>query len=101
MKIEIKENEGKNTVVVLKGDLDTQASEQLEKTFESLLIDEGRQFLVDFSQLEFISSAGMRSLLLLKKKASEKGGNVIIEGMSENILQIFRLVGFEAMFEIR
>ncbi|MBQ0049699.1 MAG: STAS domain-containing protein [Bacteroidales bacterium] len=96
----IKENCQEKAIITLKGDLDTAAVKDFMSTIQPVINDAGKPITVDFTELNYISSAGMRVLLVLNKNAAEKGGSVAIVGMSENILQIFQMVGFDKMFNI-
>ena len=60
----------------------------------------GKKITLDFTNLDYISSSGLRVLILLNKKAKEQGGHVTIVGMKDNILQIFQIVGFDKIFTI-
>lgn len=103
MIINITNNAPDKTIITLKGELDTVAVQGLSDKLTSVInssLNTAKQVVFDFSQLEYISSAGMRVLLQFNKQANEKGGSVVITGMSENILQIFQLVGFDKIFTI-
>jgi anti-sigma B factor antagonist len=93
--------ETKDDVVVFRfnGRLDaTTSSEVFEKCTQT--INRGRRLLVfDFSQLTFLSSAGLRTLLLLLKNLRSGGGKVVIFGQSQTIHQILDISGFAAMFQ--
>lgn len=103
MIIDITNNAPDKTIITLKGELDTVAVQGLSDKLTSVInssLNTAKQVVFDFSQLEYISSAGMRVLLQFNKQANEKGESVVITGMSENILQIFQLVGFDKIFTI-
>lgn len=100
MLINIKENTSDKAIVELIGELDTAAVEKFKKEIEPVMNDAGKLITLDFTKLEYIASAGMRVLLLLNKNATSKGGSVTIVGMSQEILQIFQMVGFDNMFTI-
>ncbi|MBQ0020784.1 MAG: STAS domain-containing protein [Bacteroidales bacterium] len=100
MTINIITNDADKAIVEFAGELDTVAAQGLAEKLSSVMTDAGKAITLDFSKLEYISSAGMRVLLQLNKNAIEKGGNVSITGMSEDILQIFQLVGFDKLFSI-
>lgn len=100
MTIDIITNDATKALVELAGELDTAAVQGLNEKLNPLMEDAGKQITIDFAKLEYISSAGMRVLLLLNKKASEMGGSVTLTNMSEDILQIFQLVGFDKVFTI-
>nr|AGS50325.1 hypothetical protein [uncultured bacterium Ele16D6] len=87
--------------IALQGELNTVAAQQFAIDIEPIMDEAHKEIVVDFSMLEFISSAGMRSLLVLNKAAKEKGGKVVITGASEDIKQIFGLTGFDALFEMK
>ena len=72
----------------------------LPEKLAPVMNDAGKQIILDFTKLNYIASSGMRMLLMLNKKAREKGGSVTIKGMSEDILQIFQMVGFDNIFNI-
>jgi len=101
MKLVTKENTANTAVIALQGELDTAASQQFASEIKPLMDDAGKEITVDFSELEYISSAGMRTLLLLNKTAENKGGKVTIVGMSEDIRQLFQMTGFDQMITIK
>ena len=100
MEVRIIENTTESAVIKFEGHLDTSASEMLPEKLAPVMNDAGKQIILDFTKLNYIASSGMRMLLMLNKKAREKGGSVTIKGMSEDILQIFQMVGFDNIFNI-
>ncbi len=100
MKFTITENNAETIAIALKGELDTLAAQSFATDMQQVMEDAGKKITVDFSELEYISSAGMRTILLLQKNANAKGGKVTIVGMSEDIKQIFQMTGFDQMIEI-
>ncbi len=97
---DIIENTPERIVIVLRGELDTLAAKSFAAEMEPVMADAGKRIILDFTGLEYISSAGMRTILLLQKTAGAKGGKVSIKGMSEDIRQIFRMTGFDQIIEI-
>ena len=57
--------------------------------------------VLDCSELTYISSSGLRIFLSIRKAAATAGGNVIIEGLSSEIRQVFMMTGFLQLFEIK
>lgn len=100
MKTTIIEKTSEKITVALQGELDTVAAQQFAKDMEPVMAEESKLILIDFSELDYISSAGMRIILFAQKTVRAKGGNVQIKGMSEDIKQIFQLTGFDQMIEI-
>lgn len=100
MQVTITKNNTENIIIALKGELDTATVDQFTQELESVQVEKGQQLVVDFSELEYISSAGMRILLRQNKQTEEKGGHMTITGMSEDIRQIFQMTGFDQMITI-
>ncbi|MCL2072016.1 MAG: STAS domain-containing protein [Oscillospiraceae bacterium] len=55
---------------------------------------------LDFAALEYISSAGLRVLLMGEKKSKEKGGKQTLINVSEAILEVFEMTGFDSVLNI-
>ena len=87
-----KNAEGSKLTVAVEGRLDTTTAPQLEEEFKNSL--EGVEDLVlDFSKLEYISSAGLRVLLSAQKQMNKLGKMTLI-GVSAEIMEIFEVTGF-------
>ena len=95
--------ERQNTVVTvyLKGRLDTLAAQEVSKELESLTEDASGTIIMDCTEMSYISSSGLRIFLTLRKAAAEKGGKVIIRGISNDIRSVFMMTGFLNLFEIQ
>lgn len=98
MTVKKTQNENSATLCV-EGRLDTMTSPDLEK--EILALPENtNELTIDFSKLEYISSAGLRVLLSVHKNFSKKGG-MCITNVSETILDIFEVTGFKDILTIK
>ena len=95
--------EKQNTVVTayLKGRLDTLAAQEASKQLESLTEDASGTIIMDCTEMSYISSSGLRIFLTLRKAAAEKGGKVIVRGISNDIHSVFMMTGFLNLFEIQ
>ena len=82
MKTTFKEEEG-NFVMYFEGRLDTAASAQTEVEMKPLYDCTGHDIILDCTQLEYISSSGLRLFLGLLKMAKPKGSHVYIRGINE------------------
>lgn len=97
LKIEITQNNGK-TIVDLHGRLDTITAPELEKKKEEILF--GTQLLIiDLNHLDYISSAGLRILLIFQKEMRRQG-EMIIQNANETVLEIFEVTGFSDILSI-
>jgi len=56
---------------------------------------------LDFSELEYISSLGLGVLLEAQKRLTEAGHGLVITNLSVHIADLFKLAGFDLIFEIR
>jgi anti-sigma B factor antagonist len=62
---------------------------------------DGHDVILDCTQLEYISSSGLRLFLSLLKAAKPKGSHVYITGMNDNLRQVFAMTGFTNLFEFK
>ena len=100
MKIEIEEKNG-GMVATIEGRLDTPAAIKAQQDIIPLLENADKQIKLDCTNLEYISSSGLRLFLTLRKEAAAKGGKVIIENINDDIKKVFMMTGFFNLFEIR
>jgi anti-anti-sigma factor len=98
MKTTIQEQDGK-MVAILVGSLDTAAAPETEKAMSPLNDVEGKDIIIDCTELEYISSAGLRIFLGILQNAQGKGGQVYIKGINENVRTIFAITGFCNIFK--
>ncbi|MDD4617315.1 MAG: STAS domain-containing protein, partial [Alphaproteobacteria bacterium] len=92
--MEIKEIR-KESIMILEvvGRLDASTSPALEQKFLSLLEKGNNDLVVDFSQLQYISSAGLRILLLAAKRTSASGGRLALCALTDSIREVFEISG--------
>jgi len=62
---------------------------------------DGHDITLDCTNLEYISSSGLRLFLSLLKAAKPKGSHVYITGMNDNLRQVFAMTGFTNLFEFK
>lgn len=90
--------EDKTLTLKVAGRLDTTTVNELEDVLNTAL--EGITDLVfDFSDLEYISSAGLRVLLKTQKQI-QKTGTMIVRGANDMVLEIFEVTGFNDILTI-
>ena len=87
-----KELEGTELNVELEGELDTNTAPRLQELFDRITKDI-TVLNLDFSKLDYISSAGLR-VLLRAQKTMNKQGKMVIRGCNKNILEMFEVTGF-------
>jgi anti-anti-sigma factor len=95
-------NEKTNGIYIIKisGKLDSYTSAEFEKHLISPINSGEKKILIDCSALDYISSAGLRVLLVGARLLKDAGGKIIFTSMKEHIYQIFEIAGFIPLFEI-
>ena len=83
---------GTELTVTITGRLDTTTAPQLEAEFKQN-ISGVEKLVLDFANLEYLSSAGLR-VLLAAQKVMNKQGEMIIKNVNETINEIFEVTGF-------
>lgn len=99
MKIQ-EDKKGEIIVLELDGRLDSVTSSQLERSLLSHLQAGEQKLIIDFAQVDYISSAGLRVLLMAAKKAKAAGGRVVLSALLTNVKEVFDIAGFTAIFTI-
>lgn len=98
MRVSINEINGLWTAAV-EGRLDSVTSPQFEQDIQPLLLHCNESIVLDLKELEYISSAGLRQLLAIRKASLAKGGSVVIANVQSSIKQILAITGFTSLFE--
>lgn len=89
-----KKRDGKEMTLVLTGRLDTATAPQLDMEIQAGL-DDTDKLILDFQNLEYLSSAGLRVLLTAHKAFMKKeNGEMIICHVNETIHEVFEVTGF-------
>lgn len=90
---------GDNTTLTLSGRLDTTTAPQLQ---EALIpeFDAAKVVTLDFTALAYVSSAGLRVLLMGEKTAKAKGAKQTLVGVSAEIMEVFEMTGFSGVLQI-
>ena len=91
--------EDSKLTLALTGRLDTVTAPDLDKAIDES-IDGVTELIMDFSSLEYISSAGLRALLKAKKIMMAQG-SMVVTGCNETVLEIFEVTGFNNVLDIQ
>lgn len=92
----------KGTVVLLglKGRLDASTAGKLEEKLLALIDGGEKQILFNLEHLDYISSAGLRVLLMAAKKLKVANGKIVLASLKDQIREVFEIAGFSAIFPI-
>lgn len=94
----IKNKSGNTLTVALAGRLDTTTAPQLEAVVKQEL-DGVTDFQLDFAQLEYVSSAGLRVLLAAQKTMNVQG-KMTLKNVSADIMEVFEITGFSDILTV-
>lgn len=92
LNIEVLKSDSGKCRIELKGRLDTHTAEQLDERLEALDPATHPVQIVDLADLEYISSAGLRSLFRAKKKLSGAGGQFLVVHPQPQVQKVFDVV---------
>jgi len=98
MKITKKYNE-KDLLMSVEGRIDTITSQELDKEINSE-IGNFESLTLDFADLEYISSAGLRVLIATQKKLKADNITLVIKNVNDAVSEIFRMSGFDKILKI-
>lgn len=96
MDVQVKPIEGA-TVITVSGDIDGSTAPTLQETILSAA-QPGSRLLLDMSGVGFMSSAGLRVMLILHRQISSGKGNVVLVGLSDDIKDTMAATGFLKFF---
>ena len=97
MTIEIKRNK-EELIIEITGRLDTTTAPALEKAINDNL-GTSESLILDFNNLEYISSAGLRVLLSAQKKLQQSGA-MKLKNVCEEVMDVFEITGFADILDI-
>ena len=86
-----KKQEGTTLTVQLDGRLDTTTAPELEAALKEL--GDVKELILDFEKLEYISSAGLR-VVLVAQKTMNKQGSMKVVNVNDTVMEIFEVTGF-------
>lgn len=88
------ETAGETVVMTPKRRVDSMTAKVFEERLMQAVNGSGGSIVVDFRELEYISSAGLRVVLMAAKTCKAKARKFLLCGMSPNILDVFKVSGF-------
>lgn len=89
------------TIISLAGNLDSNTSPQAQQAIDGVLAGGAKKVVVDFTALDYISSAGLRVLLGAAKKLQGSGGALRLFGLNETVREVFEISGFSKILVVR
>lgn len=88
------------SVIHVRGSMDALSVNEFDNECKRVLDDGAQGVVVEMSGLEYISSAGLRGILILAKMAQAKGVKLAFAGMRDMVLDMFKLSGFMTILSV-
>jgi anti-anti-sigma factor len=96
-----KKNEGQHVTLAIEGRLDSVTSIDLQNEVSALYSAGAVHLSFDFEKVDYISSAGLRVLMLAQKKSTALGTTLDIISVTENVRKVLDMTGVSTILKIR
>jgi anti-anti-sigma factor len=94
-----KTQENGKIILQLEGRLDTTTAPELHEVLIPAF-DEAKEIILKFDEIAYVSSAGLRVILIGQKEAKKRNTSMTISGVSDEIMEVFEMTGFADMLSI-
>jgi anti-anti-sigma factor len=95
-----KANHDASVVVTVKGRLDAVTSPEFDRVLAGFIEEGDQNFVLDFGALDYISSAGLRSILLAARELKAKGKRLSLSALRDVVKEVFEIAGFSAIIAV-
>ncbi|MDP6453179.1 MAG: STAS domain-containing protein [SAR202 cluster bacterium] len=90
-----------NVIVFMpEGRIDTQAASDMDQVLQTAISEGRHNVVVDMAAVDYISSAGLRSLASVLVKTKAEGGDMKIAGLNERVTRVFNIIGFDLLMSV-
>jgi anti-sigma B factor antagonist len=96
----IEENQSGINIFKLNGRLDSNTSQGFERKIFQAIDDGSKNMIIDFRDLEYISSAGLRVILKATKALKREEGKMMLCDMQDYVKEVFEIAGFDSFLPI-
>ena len=96
----VEEKENGISIFKLQGRLDSNTAPGFEKQIFDAIEDGSKHMILDFENLDYISSAGLRVVLKTSKSLKLTDGTIVICSMQDYVREVFEIAGFDALLPI-
>ena len=100
MQIGMREKANGVTIVAVAGKLDSNTSPAAQQALEKVVAGGAKKVVVDFTGLDYISSAGLRVLLGTAKRLGASGGLLRLYGLNQSVSEVFQISGFATILAV-
>ena len=96
----IEENQGGLNIYKLNGRLDSNTSQGLEEKIFQAIDDGSKSIIIDFKNIDYISSAGLRVILKATKALKHEDGKIMLCDMQNYVKEVFEITGIDSFLPI-
>lgn len=91
---------GGATIVAIAGHLDSNTAPRAQQALDAVPVSAGARLLLDFSAVDYISSAGLRVMLGMAKRLGAAGGELRLFGLNASVREVFDVSGFSTILAV-
>ena len=88
------------TLIEVTGRMDAVTASVFDKFFRDMALSTSQDVVILLNGLEYISSTGLRSILMAAKQVKAKNGRLLLAGLTNAVEEVFNLCGFDAILQI-
>ena len=92
--------EGDITVFLPDGRIDTLAADEMDQALQAAVAGGSHKIVVDMSGVDYISSAGLRSLAAVLVRCRDEGGDMKLAALNERVTRVFNIIGFDLLMSL-
>lgn len=92
--------QAQHRVVPLSGRIDASSAHSVNKLVREAMAEGARQIIVELRDVTFLSSSGLRALLLLARELRREGGDLVLCALQPQVAEVFHLTGFDQIFQL-
>src|SRR5260370_9740555 len=96
----IEARSGEVLTLAFRGRLDAATHRQAEEHILKRIDEGGRKLVIDLAGLDYISSVGLRVLMLAAKRTKAASGSIVVCSLQPGIKDVFAIAGFSAIFQV-
>ena len=98
--MEVKFNKQDNSLtVMISGNIDTVTAPELDSKLQENISDV-KDLVLDFAAVDYISSAGLRVILMANQQMEDVDGNLTVKNVNEDVRDVFEMTGFDSLLNL-
>lgn len=99
--MQIKQREANEVVILdLSGEIDISTSPEVRKSFDQLVKQQKKKILLNFTEVAYIDSSGLATLVEMLQRLKRYGGSLRLSGVAEKVRGLFEITKLDKLFRI-